>query len=40
MMATHHLLMLAGGALVGVGGAMFLIVIAVLFILLSEIDHE
>lgn len=38
MIVTHHMLMLAGGALVGIGGAMFLIVIAILFILLSEID--
>ena len=38
MIVTHHMLMLAGGALIGVGGAMFLIVIAILFILLSEID--
>lgn len=38
MIVTHHMLMLAGGALVGIGGAMFLIVIAIIFILLSEID--
>jgi hypothetical protein len=38
MIVSHHMLMLAGGALVGIGGAIFLIALAILFILLSEID--